>query len=281
MDRRAALRRLAAALAAPVLPGARPDAWLAPAARIDRIGLQLYTVRTLMARDFEGTLDAVAAIGYTEVEFAGYFDRSPAEVRAALERAGLAAPSAHVGLDAIREHWDRTLDAAGEIGHRYVIVAWLPAEERRTHDAYRRLADELNRAGERARAGGLRFGYHNHDFEFAPIDGRAPYDTLVDATDPALVALELDLYWASRAGRDPVDCFRRHPGRFELVHVKDMDGTAEKGMTDVGDGVLDFPTILGRAAEAGVRHYFVEHDHPPAPIESIRRSYAYLKGLAA
>ncbi|HEX7117427.1 MAG TPA: sugar phosphate isomerase/epimerase [Longimicrobiales bacterium] len=303
MDRRDALRRLAAVAAAPVLgipggaapPGSAAGSRTTAAGRaapadaraggarpiIDRIGLQLYTVRTLMARDFEATLETVAAIGYREVEFAGYFDRSPAEVRGALDRAGLDAPSAHVGLDAIRGDWDRTLDAALEIGHRWLIVAWLPAGERRTLDDYRRLAEEFDRAGERARAAGLRFGYHNHDFEFVPVDGRVPYDTLVAATDPEHVAFELDLYWASRAGRDPLDCFRRHPGRFALVHVKDMDGTAAKGMTDVGDGVIDFAAILARAAEAGVRHFFVEHDRPAAPIESIRRSYAYLKRLSA
>ncbi len=278
-----AVARPLAALAAPAtraagagLPGIASDH-----PGVDPIGVQLYTVRSLMTRDFEGTLARVAEIGYREVEFAGYFGRSPAQVRAALERVGLAAPAAHVGLDAVRQDWDRTLDAAREIGHRYLIVAWLPDGERRTLDGYRRLADEFDRAGERARELGLRFGYHNHDFEFAPIDGRVPYDVLVEATDPARVALELDLFWVTRGGGDPLDYFRRYPGRFELVHVKDMDGTAARGMVDVGQGVIDFRAIFARAAQAGIRHRFVEHDQPADPIESIRRSYAYLEGMTA
>lgn len=246
---------------------------------LEAIGLQLYTVRGLMARDFEGTLERVAAIGYREVEFAGYFDRSPDAIRATLDRHRLAAPAAHVSLEAVRDDWERTLDAARRIGHRYLVVPWLPAESRRTLDDYRRIADLFNRVGERATRAGVRLGYHNHAFEFQPIDGTVPYDALAGGTDPEHVALELDLFWLVTGGGDPFDYFARFPGRFELVHVKDMDDTSERAMTDPGRGIIDFPGIVERAPEAGIRHWFVEHDRPADPLRTARVGYEYLRTL--
>jgi len=233
-------------------------------------------VRTRMPDDLEGTLARVAEIGYREVEFAGYFGRSPQAVRTALQNAGLEAPAAHVPLNELRDDWDKTLEAATVIGHQALILPWVP-EQRRTLADYRAIAGLLNQAGEKARAAGIRIGYHNHDFEFASVEGHLPYDVLLEGTDPALVSFEMDLFWITKGGYRPLDYFARHPGRFEFVHVKDM--AADGAMVDVGRGTIDFPAIFAKSKEAGIRHYFVEHDEPADPLASIKTSYDYLHQL--
>ncbi len=246
--------------------------------RLDRIGLQLYTVRREMQRSFEGTLVTVAATGYKEVEFAGYFGKSPTEVRALLDRHDLAAPAAHVGT-LEPDQWRAALDAAGVIGHRYVVVPWIPAEARLTLDGYKRVAEGFNRAAAEARTAGLQFAYHNHDFEFTPMEGRLPYDVLLAECDPDLVQLELDLYWITKSGQDPLAYFARYPHRIPLVHVKDSGGPPEHRMMDVGAGTIDFKKIFAQGERAGIRHCFVEHDEPRDPFASIGASYEYLKRL--
>jgi sugar phosphate isomerase/epimerase len=274
LSRRDALKRLAGALAAgSVTP---ETARAATRLRLDRVGLQLYTVRGAMQTSVETTLARVAEIGYHEVEFAGYFGQSPAQLAALLKQTGLSAPSGHLGLDVMRTAWDRALDEAATIGHRYVVVAFLPPSERSSADAYRRVAEEFNRAGEAAQAKGMTFAYHNHDFEFQPMDGTTGYDVLLETCDPAVVAMELDLYWIRKAGRDPLPYLRAHPGRFPLVHVKDM--AADGSMADVGEGTTDFPGIFAAAA-GEIRHHFVEHDHPADAFASITASYRHLAGL--
>jgi sugar phosphate isomerase/epimerase len=281
MNRRLFINRLTAAVACGLcLPGARAHAFAAGRGRLSKIGAQLYTVRRELERDFGGTLAKVAALGYREVEFAGYFGRKPAEVRSLLGRYRLAAPAAHVGLADLRGDLRPLLDAARVVGHKYLLVAYLPAEERRTLDDYRRHADLFNEAGAALGREGLRFAYHNHDFEFAPLEGRVPYDLLLERTDPRAVKLELDLYWAVKGGADPVEYFGRHPGRFHLLHVKDMDATPRRSFADVGRGRIDFKPIFARAGRAGVRHYFVENDEPAgSPFESLRVSIDYLRRL--
>lgn len=244
---------------------------------LDRVGLQLYTVRHELEGHFERTLERVAGIGYAEVEFAGYHGRSPRAVRDVLDRVGLRAPSAHVSLESLDADWERTLDAAETIGHHYVVVAWVPPQLRRTLDDYRRLAARFARAGQAASRRGLRFAYHNHAFEFERLEGGVPYDVLADETPPQDVALQLDLFWITKAGRDPLEYFARYPGRFPSVHVKDMAPDGE--MVDVGAGRIDFATIFALAGEAGIEHYFVEHDQPADAFASIRRSYEHLRRL--
>ena len=283
MKRREVVRTIGSAMlgAATVglerLAGAVRPAGLSRSDRLERIGVQLYTVRQAMQQDVDQTLARVAEIGYREVEFAGYFNRSPREVRAALEAVGLDAPASHVLLAEGDGAWDKTLEAATLVGHDMLIVAWIPETRRRTLDDYRAVADSLNRAGEKARSAGIQFGYHNHDFEFALLEGRVPYDVLLESTDPALVAFEMDLFWITKGGYRPLDYFARYPGRFKLVHVKDMSADGE--MVDAGRGRIDFPTIFAKGSQAGIRHYFVEHDEPTDPFESIRTSYEYLRGL--
>jgi len=289
-DRRAFLSAAAAGIAALWLPGSlascarRADQEAGSGgsggnggSRLDAIGVQLYTLRTLLAKDFEGTLASLARIGYREVEFAGLYDRSPADIRAVLEREGLMAPAGHYPLEALRDDPNRTLDIATELGHRYVVVAWLAEADRNSADSLRRTAELFNRIGGAAAARDLRFAYHNHDFEFRPVGGEIPFDVLLAETDPGMVWYEMDLFWITKGGKDPLDYFARYPGRFPLVHVKDM--AAGEKMVDVGAGAIDWARIFARREQAGIEHYFVEHDEPADPLASVTASYQYLRGL--
>ncbi len=276
MDRRSFVGALGALGAASVLPVG--GSIVAPN-RLEKIGLQLYTVRDMMKVSVERTLAAVASIGYREVEFAGYFNRPPRSLRSLLKRNGLAAPAGHVGLDALRGSWSRTLDEAGEVGHKWLLVAWLPESDRNSVDAIKRTADLFNRAGEDAKRAGLRFAYHNHDFEFKEVEGQRMYDRLLEATDPKLVEMEMDLYWIVKADADPFAYFAKWPGRFPLVHVKDAGPPPERTMTDVGRGTIDFGKVFAARKQAGIKHFFVEHDNPGDPVRSVTASYKYLRAL--
>jgi sugar phosphate isomerase/epimerase len=247
--------------------------------RLDRVGLQLYTVRDALARDFNGTIARVAATGYRDVEFAGYMGRRPEEVSATLERHGLRAPAAHVPLNTLRGQWSATVDAAHVIDHDLIVLPWLDEKDRRTIADYERLADELNRFGDAARKADLRFAYHNHDFEFTPIGGRIPYDVLLDRTDPEDVGFEMDLYWITKAGHDPVAYFERYPGRFPSVHVKDSTAAPERKITEVGNGTIDFKRVFARRKQAGIQHAFVEQDNPTDAFASIKTSFDNLSRL--
>src|SRR5579883_977188 len=246
------------------------------ARRLDRIGIQLYTVRHLMERDADATLASLSAIGYREVELAGLYGHSAREMRQMLDRHGLRGVSGHTDLRGMRRAWAQLLDDAATLGQRYVVCAWIPESERRGDD-FRRIAGELNRLGESARSRGLQLAYHNHTYEFTPVDGIVPYDLLLARCDPHLVQMEADLMWMTRAGGDPLAYFASYPGRFPMVHVKDMtrDGT----MVDVGRGVIDFRAIFARSEQAGIAHYFVEHDEPPDPLADARVCYDYLRQL--
>ncbi|MBC7790899.1 MAG: sugar phosphate isomerase/epimerase [Anaerolineae bacterium] len=248
---------------------------------LDRIGVQLYTLRDDMEKDLEGTLARVAAIGYKDVEFAGYFTHSAADIRRILDKNGLRAPAAHIGTPAaLTKDWDKMLDNAKVAGHDYLIVAYLTDEERRSLDDYRKHADLFNKAGETAKKAGVRLAYHNHDFEFVRKEDKVPYDILLERTDPALVAMELDLFWITKSGNNPQAYFERYPGRFELVHVKDMDASPEQRMVDVGKGSINFAQIFAQREKAGIRHFMVEHDNPqPSALESVKASYEYLSRL--
>lgn len=247
--------------------------------KIDKIGLQLYTVRDLMQADMPGTLAKVAAAGYKEVEFAGYFGRTPAQIRALLQQNGLTSPSSHLPID-VFEKTPAVLADAKAIGNEWATLPWI-GEERRgtTADDWKRMADLFNTFAKQARSAGLRFAYHNHNFELAPIGGTRPLDILLTNTDPSLVDFEMDLYWVVFGGGDPLHFFNRYPGRFPMVHVKDSGGPPDNKMVDVGSGVIDFPTIFANGGKAGIKHYFVEHDQPADPIATITNSARYLSNL--
>jgi sugar phosphate isomerase/epimerase len=244
------------------------------------IGIQLYTVRRDLQRDVEGTLARVAEIGFREVEFAGFPQGSGASLRAMLDRHRLTAPSGHVPFQAIRAEWDRTLDDGAAVGQSYVVVAFISPAERKTPEDWKRVAALFNKAGEASRARKIQFAYHNHDFEFTPIEGTIGYDILLAETDPTLVQFEMDLYWITKGGRDPLDYFAKHPGRFPLLHVKDMAPEPARGFADLGKGVIDFKRIFRRAGQAGAKHFFYEQDVTPGPaFDSAKVGYQYLKQL--
>jgi len=240
-------------------------------------GIQLYTLRASMEKDLPGTLKAVAGMRYREVEFAGYFDTAPAEIRQLLDGLGLKAPSSHIGPLMLQDDPGPVLEAAYAIGHDYLTVAWLAEEDRETVDQYRTWAEVFNRVGEICREHGLRFAYHNHDFEFQSIGGVVPFDILLAETDPALVDFELDFFWVTRASLDVAEVLARAPERFTMAHIKDMDSNGE--MTDVGSGEIDFSSILANPAASGLRHLFVEHDQPEHPFKSAAISRLGMRSL--
>ena len=249
-----------------------------PRSRIDKIGIQLYTVRDKMKEDVEATLARIAQIGYKEVEFAGYFGHPPEHIRDFLGKNGLSAPSAHVAYEN-DDQWKAALAAAKTIGHEYIVMPWIPEERRRTLDDWKKFAQVFNHAAQMAHDAGIQFAYHNHDFEFPKMDGQVPYDVLLQSTDPKLVQLEIDLYWITKAGQDPLAYFARWPGRIPMVHVKDSAGPPENKMTDVGQGKIDWKRIFAKRDQAGIKHFFVEYDQPPQPFEDATVSYNYLKQL--
>ena len=263
---------------------------------IKKVGLQLYTVRSEMPKDFEGTIAKVASTGYKEVEFAGYFEHSPKDVRAILDKNGLTSPSQHIAYDVVEKKWEETLEASHVVGHKYIVCPWLD-EKQRNPEGWKRAAELFNKAGEASQKAGIQFCYHNHSFEFTPMegtDGKLAYDVLLSQTDPKFVKMEMDLCWISVAGKDPVAYFEKYPGRFPLVHVKDYvndpnatssyagaTGSVEfKGrLADVGKGTIDFKRIFAASDKGGIKHYFVENDDAKTPFEDIKISYDYLSGL--
>ncbi|MCW3090643.1 MAG: sugar phosphate isomerase/epimerase [Ferruginibacter sp.] len=260
------------------------------------IGLQLYTVRDAMQKDPAGTLSRVAAMGYNSVEGATYtgtenfYGMDAAAFAALLKQNGLIMPSSHYRLGeeknkgeivkgTILHNWDAAVDNAAAVGIKYMVCAYLSEQERGAIDHYKYIAEQLNKAGERCKTSGIQLCYHNHDFEFANQDGTLPYDILLNSTDKDLVKMEVDLYWVRKAGKDPVELIKQHPGRFPLWHVKDMDNTPQKAFTEVGNGTIDFKKIFKEAKKAGLKYFFVEQDKTPAdPFVSIQKSITYIKG---
>ena len=258
--------------------------WPTSGHRIEKIGLELYTVRDALGKDFEGTLAKVAKIGYKEVELAGYFAHvpefspSPKRTREILDGDGLSAPSTHVPYSALApENWPRVVEVSKILGHDFIVNPSVDREVLKQPDGWKRAAETFNRAGEESQKAGIQFGYHNHVEEFKAVDGKLPYDILLSETDPKVVKMEIDLGWAHEAGVDPITYFEKYPGRFPLVHVKDFDKNGM--MTEVGSGVVDWKRIFAKSDVAGIKHYFVEHDQPMLPFMSIQKSYEYLKQL--
>lgn len=241
------------------------------------IALQLYTVRDETERDFAGTLRRVAEIGYPAVEFAGYGGLDATEMQSLLGETGLSAASTHVALARLESDLDGEIAYCQAIGCSYLVLPWL-AEEWRSAAKLRELAPRLNQFGQRCRERGITFAYHNHDFEFAQSDNNYVLDILLDATDPASVALELDAYWAAYAGVDPAEFLRKRSGRVPLVHLKDM--AADRSFTEVGDGTLDLQAVFTAAEEGGARWYVVENDRPKiASLDSAKRSLDNLRQM--
>ena len=290
-----ASRRAFVKSAALLSAGALVSPTLLAAAPTQYIGLQLYTVREAMQQDPTGTLAKVAQLGYNSVEGATYtgtqkfYGMDPAAFANVLKQNGLIMPSSHYMLGealnngqptqgTILHGWDKAVDDAAQAGIKYMVCAYLLESERGNIDRYKQIAAHLNKAGERCKKAGIQLCYHNHDFEFAPQGGQLPYDILLKETDKQLLKMELDLYWATKAGHDPRALFKANPGRFPLWHVKDMDKTEKKDFTEVGNGVIDFKKIFANRQLSGMQYFFVEQDRTPAsPFDSIKQSIGYIK----
>jgi sugar phosphate isomerase/epimerase len=259
------------------------------------IGLQLYTVRDYMEKDPAATLAKVAQMGYTSVE--GTYSRignfngvKVKDFATMLKRDGLIMPSCHYRLGeeiidgstqsgSILNGWDKAVGDAAAIGVKYMVCAYLSTEERGSLDHYEKVAEDFNKAAEVCKRAGIQFCYHNHDFEFIKQGEVYPYEILLNNTDKDLVKMEMDLYWVSKAKQDPIALINKHPGRFPLWHMKDMDSTPDQNFTEVGNGVIDFKRILKHADTAGLKYFFVEEDKCPGdPYVSIQKSITYIKG---
>lgn len=268
-----------AALAAAALSPRAAQALFGPA-KLDRIGVELYTVRTEMLKDVGATLARVAQIGYREVEFAGYFNWEPAKLRATLDANHLTSPSAHVAIEILERDFAAATAAAKTIGHETLIVPSLNTRALTTLDSWKGIAGRFNALGTKAHDAGLRFAFHNHAVEPVLLNGFRPFDILLGETDPKLVDFQMDLYWMIKAGGDPLAYFESNPGRFTSVHVKDATAAPELAMRDVGAGSVDWKKIFAKRDRAGIKHFIVEHDSPtPDPFTSITASYNYLSAL--
>jgi sugar phosphate isomerase/epimerase len=264
------------------------------------LGLQLYSVRQQMAKDYEGTLEAIASIGYREVEAAGFGDKSAAEVKAAMGKAGLSLVSSHVPYAGLSQDFDKVLAYHKELGVGYLIcsspgfkTASTSGSNRgrqMTLEDWRWNAEQFNAMGEKTNAVGIRFGYHNHTPEFAKIDGVVPYLELLRLTDPAKVTMEMDCGWVVVGGMKPVDLLRDYPGRFSMMHVKDFKadyvpgpGGHEPTITEMGRGSIDYKPIFAQAAKTQkIRHIFIEQEGYDMPyLESLKVDADYMRALKA
>ena len=278
------------------------------------IGLQLYTLGDLMITDTKGTLQKVAAIGYTQMESAGsqkgnWYGFTPKEFSAMVKDAGMHWRSAHVGgapfsierimkmaktaQDSARiqqmaermknrpktanltENYQQLADDAAEGGLSYLVCSSIPVS---TMDEIKTAVDVFSKAGEACKKNGVQFAYHNHVTEFDNVEGTRPFDYILGHCDKHLVKMELDLAWATKAKQDPVELFKLHPGRYPLWHVKDLDKTT-MSPAEVGSGIIDFKRIFDNAGKSGMKYFFVEQDQAPQPLQNIANSYSYLEKL--
>ncbi|MGA9809115.1 MAG: sugar phosphate isomerase/epimerase [Candidatus Sulfotelmatobacter sp.] len=264
------------------------------------LGLQLYSVRDILPKDYEGTLHQVAALGYREVEAAGFFGHSPAEVKQAMDRVGLHCVSAHYPLTQLLPKVDETIQFGKDLGLSYIVCSSpmlkdpsrvkdagsRAARESMTLDDWHWNADQFNRIGEKVNAAGMRFAYHNHTPEFRSENGVVFYDELLRSTDPTKVSMELDCGWAVVAGQKPADLLSRYPTRFSMLHVKDfkMSPTTTPSdpppSTEMGRGTIDYHPIFEAAKKAHIEHAFVEQEQfDIPPMEALKIDADYMRAV--
>ncbi len=284
LGRRDFLQRSAA-----LLPVASVAAKAAGSQHLKNIGVQLYTVRNVIQNDPAAVIGAIQDIGYTEVE--AIYSTLHA-IWKPLQMAKLKPVSVHIdyALFGDTAKMGEALGHAHEWGFQYAVFPYLPVSARGGADSIKTLADKLNKAGEQGKKLGLQVCYHNHAFEFKPTNGTMPLETLLNETQKDLVSLELDVFWASVAGHDPVQLLKQHSGRVALLHLKDKgkdmavqydENVPKDAFKEVGKGSIDFPAVLRAAQSAGVQHYFVEQDQTPGdPLQSLKTSYQYLHNLS-
>lgn len=268
-------------LAASFAGGRFASRGLATTTRLDRIGLELYTVRDAMKADPERTLAAVRAIGYKDVELLwsfGNFGRTTQQVRASLDKEGLRAPSAHMASETILSGWDKSLDTAKQLGHEYLIIPSLTIDPKHALDDWRKWADRFNTAGATARRVGIWLAFHNEPDHMKPIDGVVPYDLFLERTDPKVVRLQLDFGNMAMGGGDPARYLQKYRARYWSFHVKDVVADHSKD-TELGKGVLDIRKLLGMIPEIRGKPVYIEQEGPADPMASARQDYQYLAAL--
>lgn len=256
---------------------------LARAAKLtqNNLGVQLYTVRNIIGQNPAKVLSDIRDIGYTEIEATGDTLKTAAS---AMHDSGLKLVSVHLDLDPS----DGELANAKQNGFSYAVIPYVPQPKRGGPDVIKALAESFQKAGQRARSHGLQLCYHNHAFEFEPMNGTTPLQIIMNNTDPKLVQLEMDIFWVTVGGHNPVDLLKQYSGRVPLIHLKDKakdiatqpqynENVPEDAFKEIGNGSIDIPAVLKAANAAGVKHYFVEQDQTPDPIASLRQSFEYLK----
>jgi sugar phosphate isomerase/epimerase len=250
------------------------------------IGLQLYSLRDVIGVNPKNTLAEVAQYGYKELETYGYgagkiFGMSVKEYTEHVQKLGMKTISGHYGIDLVEKDWERTCAYARLMGQEYVVVPYLDKKRVENPDQIKKTCEILNTAAVKAKQYDLKMGYHNHAFEFQKADdNQLIFDIMLKELDPALVSIELDLFWVVNAGFDPLTYFSAYPGRFHQWHVKDMSKANRNMNADVGTGSIDFKKIFAQAEQAGMKHFFIEQEtYPVNPNESVKQSIKNLSGL--
>ncbi|MBT2563458.1 TIM barrel protein [Pedobacter sp. ISL-68] len=294
--RRSFLQKVSLAGAAAFLSPSLVTTALAESAKVSKIGIGLFTLREQLTADVKATIEQVAKIGYNQVEtyygypgkyeVKGFWGLEAKDFNTLLKANDLTSPSGHYNLtDFLSSGDDKMLkshiETAATVGQKYFVIPALPTDIRAngTLDDYKRMALKFNQAAELCQKSGLKLAYHNHNFEFKDQgNGATGYEILLAETDAKLVGFELDIFWAVNAGLNPVDMFKKNPGRYRMFHVKDMDKTDKAVFVEVGSGRIDFKRIFAAAKLAGVDYIFTEQDIiRKAPYESIAESYNYVK----
>jgi sugar phosphate isomerase/epimerase len=286
--------------------------------KIKKIGIQLFSLPKSLDKDFAGTVKMLSLMGYKELELfgpypfsdavaiegwkkagamlgfngSGYFGKTAKEVKTILDDNGLTSPSAHTDYQTLVDKMDKLGEAAHVLGHKYVVLPAIPDDKRKTLDDYKRTAETFNKIGENAKKVGLKFAYHNHGYGFKPMEGKLPFEFLMEQTDPNLVFLEMDIFWTAAAGVDPLTYLEKYGTRYHLLHLKDMkvkktfsgDGSnlgqwmeLFPMMTTAGDGVMDLAGIVKKAQSLGIKHYLVEQDMVAEPEIALKRSFDFFK----
>ena len=318
MKRRKFLQSTSAIASSLLLPS--HNLMSAPLKGLKKIGVQLFSLPKLLESDFRGGIKMLSEMGYKEVELfgpypfssesakagweavtpmlgfsgSGYFGHGAESVKAILKEHGIKATSAHTDLDTLQSRMNQLGEAGDALGFSYVGLPAIPPEKRTSLDDYKRIADDFNKIGEEAKRVGLRFAYHNHGYGLQEANGVIPLNLILDRTDPNLVFFEMDLFWTTAGGANPIHYLETYPGRYKLMHIKDMkaekrfsgDGGNPKEwielfpfMTTAGNGVIDIKSIVDAGKKSGVKHFYVEQDMVANPEIALKASLDYLKIL--
>lgn len=247
---------------------------------MEKIGLQLYSIKELTEKDFLGTLKKVADIGYDGVEFAGFYNTPAKEIKKVLDDNGLMAAGSHTGIEGLLENLNQTIEFAKEINNPYIVVPYLAPEYRNSADACKRTAETFNKLGSELRAHDLQLYYHNHDFEFEQYDGKYALDILVENTEPDNLHIELDTFWVEFMDLHSVDFIKKYGKRCSMLHIKEMKSLDQKSSTTIGKGVMDFKTITSLGKEQGVKWYTIEQEEfDTDQLYAVEEGYKYLRSI--